>query len=244
MPKLSNVKDKKFKTNVERANDAINRARATVINSRRGLVAPPRTGGFYGLGMRPRGSGPELKAIDVTSAAAAMAASGVTGILLNGCIAGSDIGNRVGRKINMKSLMIRINFAPIISVPSPLGNLARAIVVYDSQTNITASTSTLLLNADNVLDPNKLENRERFTVLMDKFVSLPTHNYTGSVPVAGSPTQRLIKKFIRINKDTIYNAGSTGSVTDIVSGSLYLIVIALNATYSFQTNSRVRFVDN
>jgi len=244
MQSSKGISKKYNKTNIERANDAIRRARATLSKPGRSLAAPPRTGGFYGLGMRPRGSGPELKSIDVTAAVGAMAASAVTGVLLNGCVPGADITNRVGRKIMMKSLMLRINFAPIVTVPSPLGCVARAMVVYDSQTNITATTSTLVLNTDTFLSPNKLENRERFTVLMDKFVALPASNYAVSVPTAGSPSPRILKKFIRINRDTIFNSGSAGTVADIVSGSLYLVIIAQNVTYSAQADSRVRFVDN
>jgi len=239
----SSIKTPKYKTNVERAAKVIADARTTVLNSRRGIVAPPRTGGFFGAGSRPRGSGPELKSVDVTAAAATMATSAVTGILLNGLATGSDIGSRIGRKVTMKSLLLRIHFSPVASVDSPIGCTARALVVWDSQTNTVATTSTLVLNTDDFLAPNKLENRERFTILMDKFITLPAAEYTAPAVTAGAPTPRLLKKYLRINRDTIYNANSTGAVGDIVSGSLYLVVIASSATYQFQVNSRVRFTD-
>lgn len=232
------------KTNVERANEAIRRARATVARSRGSLAAPPRTGGFYGLGSRPRGTGPELKSIDVQAASGAMSTSAAA-VLLNGCIPGADIANRVGRKITMQSLMIRLNFTPILNTESPLGCTARVLIVYDAQTNVTATTGALVLRTDAFLEPNNLENRDRFTVLMDKFITLGAVSYGAATSkvVGGSPQPRLLKKYMRINKDTIYNAVGGGTIADIVSGSLYLLVIASNATWAVQSNSRVRFTD-
>jgi len=230
------------KTKQELANAAIQRARKTVMASRRGVVAPPRTGGFYGVGERPRGSGPELKAIDVQVAAGAMT-TGATVVCLNGCQVGADIGNRIGRKLTMKSLMLRLNFSPIATTDSPVGCTARCMVVYDAQSNAATITGAMLLRSDAFLEPNNLENRDRFTVLMDKFITLPAANYTASEVLGGSPTPRLVKKYLRINRDTVYNTTNGGTFADITSGGLWFVVLASNTTQTIQLNSRLRFVD-
>jgi len=230
------------KTKQELADAAIKRARKTIMASRRSVVAPPRTGGFFGVGERPRGSGPELKSIDVQVAAGNMTTT-ATVVLLNGCVTGADINNRIGRKMTMKSLMLRLNFSPVATTDSPIGCTARAMVIYDAQSNASTITGAQVLRSDSFLEPNNLENRDRFTVLMDKFITLPAANYTASETVGGSPTPRLVKKYLRINKDSVFNTTNGGTFADITSGGLWFLIIASNTTQQVQMNSRLRFVD-
>lgn len=224
------------------ARAAVAAARASLIASRRGpSAATVRAGGFG-----PRFPG-ELKAIDVvpSSSTCVLTTAGIT--LLNGVATGTDFTNRIGRKITMKSLFIRGWLqGQDIQNGSPLGNLCRIMVVYDKQPNGAALTGLQVLKTIDAADQLNLDNRDRFSVLVDKTVALGTITNVATQAVAGSPTCRAIKIYKRLNLDVQF-IGTDATVASIQTGSLYLLTCGSQATsdgHTFYFSSRVRFTDN
>lgn len=91
--------------------------------------------------------------------------------LMNFCVLGTDLYNRVGRKIYMKSLHIKGGLKN--SAASAKGGGLRAILVYDSQPNAALPLLTTLLKdatgpaATTWNSEINLDQRERFKVLKE-----------------------------------------------------------------------------
>lgn len=131
---------------------------------------------------------PELKSIDglntavpivfVGSTVDATAAAATFGnaVLLNGCIQGADIGQRIGNQILVKSLLVR----GCVCVPTgsessvTFTECCRIMVVQDRQANGAMPTVLDLFETQEILSgtvstwPMNLVNRSRFKVLYDK----------------------------------------------------------------------------
>lgn len=171
-------------------------------------MALVRTGGRM-----PVGAG-ELKNIDTTSIAypAVGAFSGYV-TLLNGCVQGTTANNRIGRLIKMKSLYLCL---PMSLQPTSTGSAhARVLVVYDRQTNTSALTASSVLEVDELSSPISLQNQRRYRVLYDRTIQC--------IGTAG-PQSIVFKKFIKLGQSVEFNAGNAGTVGDIQTGSLYVIV--------------------
>jgi len=206
----------------------------------RSSQSAPRTGGFRNP-VRMRGPGAsELKWIDINSTAAFNAATGVAALtLLNGCTLGSDATNRIGRKIVMRSLQMRMS---VLDTAVQAARFAgRVLVVYDSQSNGVAPTQADILQAATSWHaPMNLNNRERFKVIWDKIFTIDSIQGSGNNPW-------ICKKFKKLpNLETIFNSGNAGSVGDIQTGSLYMLTFATGeaaSTPGMVFYSRVRFAD-
>lgn len=192
-----------------------------------------RTGGWANPS-----SGGELKFKD-TTVAAALAAGFATfsaANLLNGLANGSDASTRIGRKVNIKSVLIRHSF--VMAPTSTGGSPIRILVVYDKQANAAAPAITDILLADDFNSPNNLSNRDRFVTIFDQITDLVSTGANFSVSDV---------LFKRVNFETMFNAGSAGTIGDITSGSIYLFIAQnggiTTATPSYTMRCRVRYTD-
>lgn len=180
----------------------------------------------------------EKKFIDVsatsTMTAASVAFSAAT--LLNGCVPGATASDRIGRKIHMKSLLLRYTFR----LPASSGGSGecRILVVYDKQPNGATAAITDILLADDMRSPNNLSNSDRFVTLVDEITS----------PVSAVEIEEqsgvIYRKF---NLETAFNAGTAGTVADITSGSILVFAaqsggLTTNAPLCL-FRARVRYVD-
>jgi len=158
------------------------------------------------------------------------------GRLLNGCVQGTEATNRIGRKIVMSSLYLKGTFN--LGTTSTGGGTARIIVVYDKQANGTAPAITDVLLSDDVLSPNNLSNRDRFTKICDFETETISVNGINSVSV---------ETYRRLNLETMYNTGNAGTIGDITSGSLYMFVAQSGFIYTANPNGRwqvrIKFAD-
>jgi len=189
-------------------------------------------------------SGSELKFKDTTLtntalglASASFTTPGPT-FLLNGLVPDSTATGRIGRKVVLKSLLIRWSVS--MAATSTLGAPVRVIVFYDKQANAAAPAVTDVLVTDSFFAPNNLSNRDRFVTISDQY-SEPIGTSTGVYVSAGN----IYKK--NLNLETMYNAGTAGTIGDITSGSLYIMIaqegrIAVAAPL-FSMYARIRYQD-
>lgn len=157
--------------------------------------------------------------------------------LLNGCVQGTTLYQRVGQKIVMKKLVAKLIISGCLDANAGQANnpgMVRVMFVYDAQPNGTVLTAANLAAA--VLKTNtticalqNLDNRERFRILGDKFYYIGAADYISSGSIISQNTgseqfMKLCKKFkAKVDLDTCYNAGNAGSIADIQSGALYLL---------------------
>lgn len=185
-----------------------------------------RTGGW----VNPARAG-ELKYIDVSLGATSFPLAG-TGVLtlLNGCIQGSDATNRIGRKVNLKSIQTRISNT-VATTGISNGPNFRVIIFYDKQANATAPAVTDVLLTDAFASNMNLNNRDRFVILMDK-TSAESCNYNWNM-----------HDYRKVNCETIFNSGNAGTIGDIQTGSLYMLTYLASGcltTTEYVTVGRVR----
>lgn len=200
-----------------------------------------------------RGMRLEKKVIDINNASYAVDITGTQLQLLNGCVAGSQNFNRIGRKINLKSLQIQGYF--VNADNSAVSTKARMIIVFDKQSNGAAPTYADIVTSQNIAgttsstynDMINLNNRDRFEIIRDTKVTIGALDSTATQAFAQSPGMVLVDQYIKLgNRETVYNAGTAGTVGDIQSGSLYVFFIASQnnaAGVNFVGSFRTRFVD-
>lgn len=178
---------------------------------------------------------PELKSLDVAVNMAANT-TGAVG-LLNGLIQGTDFDERVGRQIQMVRLELQL--LDYVTGGTGVDQFHRIMVVRDKQANGVALGVTDVLNAANVTSGLNLDNRHRFVVMYDE---------TAYLNASAEPqSARVLHRDVNINSLTTYDSGVAGTVADINTNSLYLIVVGSAAAGaeagSVAGNARLRFYD-
>lgn len=159
-------------------------------------------------------------------------------ILLNGIARGDDISERIGRQIELVS----VNFeGTVYGSATTVNQNIRWAIVYDRFPNGVAPTIPLIYTSiSDPSSPRVLDNRNRFTVLASKHLTV-------SAP-GGIHDQFVVKKYRGLRGfETTFNSGDAGTVADIQSGALYLLMhgtVNDGATEcSCYGNVRVRFRD-
>lgn len=196
----------------------------------------------------------EYKVIDIQVGTIQVNTTGAIS-LLNGCVQGTDYTQRIGRKIMLKSLYIRgriqTESATTAQASNTIAQLVRMIIVCDTQPNGTVFAITDLLNTATPESQLNLNNRDRFSVICDKQWVLGPEYYSGTATQAyNSSSQQIypIKKYKKLNIETIFNAGNAGTIADMNSGALYMVWIGSTGAGNFTDanailSSRVRFQD-
>ena len=209
-----------------------------------GPLGPGATRGFYGM-WQSRGRN-ELKSIDVSQISVSTVNPNTGNItLLNGVATGTDYTNRIGRKIVMKSLLLRLIMQPTsgASVDATTGDFVRIMIVLDTQPNGVTATIADVLNNANVYEPLNLNNRDRFKMIVDKCISFSPYTLDSSGKLAtGSPTNKCIKIYKKMNTEVIFN-GTGSTIGSIQTGALLILQLSNNQRCGTTFTSRVRFQD-
>lgn len=196
-----------------------------------------RTGGWRGVPGR-RG---ELKFVDVASNSTDFSATGVL-VLLNGVAPGTGASQRIGKKLVMKSLYFRAAIGSGVTGANVFRGHVRLLFIYDKQTNATAPTVSDILQQPFGSAAMNMDNRDRFVVISDKQFAIDQ---------AGGHQSASCKFFKKLNLQTIFNAGTAGTVADISTGSVYLLLISDDTGSIGSTNqpqisyyNRIRYDDS
>lgn len=161
--------------------------------------------------------------------------------LMNGLVPGDAINQRDGRQVSIQSLQLKFRGEnDSTSTGTNSRNAVRILAVIDKQTNAAAPAvgDILDLSGSSAIDAMRnLNNRKRFKILMDRRYAIST------VGPANFVDEFYLK---RTNLcDTIFNAGTAGTVADITSGSMYLLYCSDTTTTppSVIIQSRIRFTE-
>lgn len=184
----------------------------------------------------------ELKNIDVVTGETEVTTTGAF-YLLNGCVQGAAATNRIGRKINMKSLQVH---GQLKTDSTTTFDRMKVAIIYDRQANAANPTAALVFTADTPFSMQNLDNSDRF-VILKRFDC----DMVGTAAATTAPTDKSIYTidfFIPLNElVTKFDTSNAGDITDITSGSLFLYAVGMNPTGtaagSITFTSRVRFHD-
>ncbi|AXF51970.1 MAG: coat protein/nuclear export [Cressdnaviricota sp.] len=224
------------------ANTLVRKAATLLRTKGKTTLGPYTRSGYSGMGGR-RGSYPELKVVD-TALTTTIIPTTASITLLNGIATGTDYTNRIGRKIMIKSILFRTTLVPNTSSNTPAGDTTRHMIIYDNQSNGAAPVIADILQNSGINDPMNLNNRDRFRVLFDKYVTMEAAQYAAGTLTAGSPGARQVKLYKKCNLDQVFN--NTGStVASIQTGALYYVVLSgFNNQSTSLWTCRIRFIDN
>lgn len=183
----------------------------------------------------PRGTQGEFKSVDTTIAVNSDTTGAI--VLLNGIARGDDINERTGRQVTLRSVQLSLTFGVVSG--TGIDQYQRYMVVLDHQPNGAALAITDVLDGVTVTHQRNLNNRKRFTVLMDKHYSLNASAESGS--------RRVSQMYRRLNTVVDFNGGDAGTIADITTNSVYFISIgsvAAGATAgSVIGTARIRYTD-
>jgi len=192
---------------------------------------------------------PEKKFIDNTAAAASVDTG--TFYLLNGLSLGTSVLTRIGQKIVVKSIHVKVavNGAPFAQTPTLPPNRVRVLLIWDNQPNTQTPTLGDILE-DSTAGVGILSSQftgyiSRFRILWDERIDL------GNL-VANNAASDIItgyrEKFLKTNLLVSYSDTNNGDIQDIITGAIFLVFVGASATaanYSqHQYYARIRFVDN
>lgn len=162
-------------------------------------------------------------------------------VCLNPCTAGAlAAGNRVGRLITMKSILIRgrVHIAPNMTGVACF----RYAIIYDRESNGGIPAITDVFAEDAIWARNKLGNSWRFKILAD---------YKHPTGLSVDDQEAIIfERYIKCNLPVRYVDGAgSGTYADIVEGSLWLATWCGGSCAAVQAPSmnivtRVRYEDN
>lgn len=201
---------------------------------------------------------PEVKAYDISLGVSSYIAAG-SYELLNNPLPGTDFFSRIGRKVQPKSVHIRGIIRPIPTLAADIApDVLRTLLVWDKQCNAaTASVQDILRDANSggstsVLSHVNLDNRERFIILRDQH--FPTTKLLVANQELWAPLDQVKPSFnfdwfVKLPKTlhSSFNGGSSGTITDMTTGSLFLFTILGNSANNFEWElaytSRYRFYD-
>lgn len=188
-------------------------------------------------------------------------------VVLNTPTPGADSNQRIGRKINLKSVLVKANWRiQNILGDDPINPVQiRTMLIWDKCPNGSYPAISDILQPLNVIgitdpnnpnnplvapcpaSPNNLDNRDRFRTLWDANDTLSP----------GGESIRQYDKYLKLSGETIFS-GDQNNLTSIKTGAIYLLL--LSDAYDVKTlgeddplivnrpickvNCRVRFTDS
>lgn len=192
---------------------------------------------------------PEKKFIDTTGTTNVPEVGTIS--LLNPLGQGTSVITRIGQKIVIRSidLRVRVSAAPPSASPSLYPNMVRVLLVWDNQPNgaLAAASDIIedLTAGTGVIAPQQKIYISRFRILWDKKFML------SNMPTADGITSKL-NDYDQYYKKTKLQVGyadsNNGDITDIITGAIYLLAIGQHTATANQGIleyfSRIRFYDN
>lgn len=220
-----------------------NVTRAAITSSQRGYL---RMGGYYGrFRGRRTGRNAELKFLDTSRAAAAVAAAGVVDTNLVVIPQGVGESERNGRKCVIKSIYIRGQWVlPSTVTVADTSEVVRIMCIQDKQANGAVFTVANVLAAAALNQHKNLENSNRFITLWDQNFALNAGG--GGVGAAANSAEvcRYFKRYIKCNIPIEYDStAATGAIATQRSNSIAIVALTQGGLATLSYVARVRYSD-
>ena len=197
----------------------------------------------YAKGLNRRGvMSKESGFVDL--AAATYACNSTGSITLIATVAqGTSVNQRVGKKIQWKSMQIR---GTVQANPTTVSNNSAWLIVYDRRPTGSLPAITDVLSSATAISFTNDANSGRFQILKRW-----NDTILGNVGTAGQQTDKtsiVVDEFLSLRSlPCAYKAAGTGAIGDIEQGALYLITVGDNAAGNTDSDAilafRTRFLD-
>jgi len=187
----------------------------------------------------PKGLGLELKNVDLANAftptGTAAWSTPAAANTINLIAQGAGDGQRVGRKIMMKSFQMRWTWG--LAATTTGGSPLRVLVIFDRQSNGALPATLDVLEQDDINSPMELGHNERFVVI-SSFYTEPI-SVQNNFSVAG-------EVYKKINLEATYN-GAAGTIAQVITGAVFIMIAQTGAAGTvvptFRYYARIRYTD-
>lgn len=167
--------------------------------------------------------------------------------LLNGLAPGTAANQRVGQKVTIRSLELRLKLTT--TAATGVNQVCRYLLLLDRQANGAAPAAvTDFLVGQSTTAPRQLANRKRFKLIRDN--TFPMGGVlNGAGTGSAEPSDRYEKDYVKFKRPLIveYNAGVAGTIADIASNSLFFVTfgteVAGNTDVGCTGYIRIRYTD-
>lgn len=158
---------------------------------------------------------------------------------LNDIPPGTGFYQRIGSRIVMKSIAVKMHFLPADNTPV---TVIRVMLVYDRQVNKAfAGIGDLLATNDGAATFSSginMQNKNRFLILRDQFVTID----------AGQGLDRFVSMYVKGRWETDFSGTAGNAVADISTGAVYLLwfygsKVGAGAVNAVDISTRVRYDD-
>jgi len=202
--------------------------------------------------LRSTANAPETKCQDLEAVTAFAGAGNI--LCLNGVVRGTDVNQRIGRRICLKGLLFR-GVVQQTGAGSSVSEMLRLMLVYDRQTNgANPAVGDIIQDVNSGTTDNmsymNINNTKRFVVLAKHTWVQATQGTGTNKELANNvseTTSRMCDIFVPAKKIksliTEFNSGVAGDVTDIISGGLFAVWIGVSGNYSLSWKCRWRWCD-
>lgn len=193
-----------------------------------------------------RAAGAEHKFLDTTVAATTAAAAGtILSSSLNVIAQGNGESDRAGRRVTVKSVMMRACARlPSSASGGSTSDVVRVIVYQDKQTNGAAATVTDILESADYRAFNNLANKNRFVILKDKTMELNVGGGSATGTIVFAEYFKHFNAFKKVNIQIEYdNSVSTGAISSQRSNNIGVLAISRDGTATIEYTARIRYTD-
>lgn len=164
---------------------------------------------------------------------------------------GTSENERIGRRIILKHIELHYFVTlPAVAVvaPHPNGDLIRIILYLDKQCNKATATVANIMQQSNVIGFYNLTNVEgRFEILMDRTHEVNYNTVSGtSAATFFSCGEHFLQSTFSAHLDLpiLYNTTDGGTVADLQSNNIGVLLFTRQNNAEFESVFRVRFLDN
>ncbi len=230
---------------------------AVGLGAARPFAAPPRKRTYRARTYGPRAlpsrvpTG-ELKFHDVAIDDAVVASGGniQNGGTINIIPQGVTEIQRIGRKCTVKSVhwKYRVDIPEVQDAATPnTSDEVRVIMYWDKQANGATAAATDILETATIRSFRNLANSGRFTILMDRlhvlnFTTLASHGFAADTFDQGEVVREY--SFNKKCEIPIEFSAAAGTIDEIRSNNLGVLLVGLNGTAGFLSSFRLRFSDH
>ena len=196
---------------------------------------------------RYNGSSSEKKFLDVTQADFSVSATGsISDIGVDLITQGSTANQRIGRKILLTDLYIRLHaYAPSSTALEHCA--VRIMVILDKQCNGALPTQADILAGTAFDNFRNLDQSHRFRTLFEKMITLNstgiTTNFDANVYTSPFQSRNIFISLRNLNIPIMYDA-STGAIGDLVSNNLIVYTHGHQSIVNISWKLRARYRDN
>ncbi len=201
-----------------------------------------------GFSSRFGGTQQEMKFHDVSNGGNTVSATGeILDLSLNLIANGTGESQRIGRKSVIRKIGVRYQMLlpAEASTASECSDVLRLIIYIDKQANGAAATVSQILSGTNFMDFNNLENKGRFTILMDKYHPISASNGFQTSSSAGTTGEaiRFHQWHKKVQVPISFNS-TTGAITEICCNNIGVLGISQKGILAFSGEYRLRFTDS